>query len=177
MTATLSIRPFEIADLRKAVELEIAAYSEPWSESTFIDELRAPGRLYLAADVGGALVGYGGLMVIGREAHITTLVVDGSRRQAGIGTKLMLALVEAGLERGATSLTLEVRQSNVSAQALYRRFGMSPVGVRKNYYQDEDALIMWAHDIDGPSYATRLEIIVRSQLGPVDAHDDVASAT
>jgi ribosomal-protein-alanine N-acetyltransferase len=54
---------------------------------------------------------------------------------------------------------LEVRVSNRAAQALYQRFGMAPVGVRKAYYQDEDALIMWVHDIDGAEYKHRLRSI------------------
>ena len=82
----------------------------------------------------------------------------------GIGTRLVLAGIEAGLIAGGRSLTLEVRSSNRRAQDLYRRFGMGPVGVRKHYYRDEDAIIMWAHDIDGPEYRARLEGI-RAELG------------
>ena len=53
------------------------------------------------------------------------------------------------------NLTLEVRMSNKGAQDLYRRFGFAPVGVRKNYYQEtnEDALVMWVHEVDTPEYA------------------------
>ena len=48
--------------------------------------------------------------------------------------------------------------SNKGAQEMYRRFGFAPVGVRKNYYQEtnEDALVMWVHDIDAPEYARLL---------------------
>jgi ribosomal-protein-alanine N-acetyltransferase len=49
-----------------------------------------------------------------------------------------------------------VRVSNAAAQSLYRRFGFERVGVRRHYYRDEDALIMWALDIDSPQYAARL---------------------
>ena len=54
-----------------------------------------------------------------------------------------------------TAITLEVRMSNAGAQDMYRRFGFEPVGVRKNYYQEvnEDALVMWAHEVDQPEYA------------------------
>jgi ribosomal-protein-alanine N-acetyltransferase len=60
---------------------------------------------------------------------------------------------------GARHLTLEVRLSNSSAQGLYELFGFAPVGRRKNYYKDEDALIMWATDIDAPDYSERLAAI------------------
>jgi len=63
-------------------------------------------------------------------------------------------------------LTLEVRASNAPAQALYRRFGFAPVGVRRNYYEEtnEDAIIMWANDIDTDDYRRRLDAI-ESGLG------------
>ena len=53
--------------------------------------------------------------------------------------------------------------TNNGAQDMYRRFGFGPVGVRKNYYQEinEDALVMWAHDVDQPEYAELLDAIER----------------
>src|SRR5215470_9895425 len=57
----------------------------------------------------------------------------------------------------------EVRMSNLGAQDLYRRFGFTSEGVRKNYYQEvnEDALVMWAHRVDQPEYAALLDSIER----------------
>ena len=65
--------------------------------------------------------------------------------------------MDRALEVGARHLTLEVRVSNSSAQGLYERFGFRPVGRRKNYYPDEDALVMWATDIDTDEYDVLLE--------------------
>jgi ribosomal-protein-alanine N-acetyltransferase len=96
------------------------------------------------------------------DAHVTTLAVDPNVRRRRLGTRLMLELVDIALERGAKHLTLEVRMSNASAQALYQRFGFAPVGLRKNYYRDEDALVMWAIDIDTDEYAERIIGIRRS---------------
>jgi ribosomal-protein-alanine N-acetyltransferase len=58
-------------------------------------------------------------------------------------------------------LTLEVRMGNQAARALYERFGFAPAGIRKGYYAEvgEDALVMWAHDVDGDDYAARLDVI------------------
>lgn len=158
---TIDLVALTVADVDAAVELERRIYATPWSEQVFRDELAAPGRTYVKAVSGADLVGYAGLMVVGDEAHVTTVVVDPANRAAGIGTRLMLQLVDHALESGAQSLTLEVRVSNQAAQALYRRFGMSPVGVRKKYYVEEDALIMWAHDIGSAEYAARLDEIRR----------------
>ena len=76
-------------------------------------------------------------------------------------------LAREAIEREARSLTLEVRLSNRGAQDLYRRFGFAPVGVRKNYYAEtnEDALVMWAHEVLRPEYADLLDGIERQVEG------------
>ncbi len=164
--AALAIRPMVGDDLERVLEIEQTIYPQPWSLPIFIDELAQPGRVYAVALVDGALVGYGGVMLVVDDAHITTLAVDPSARRHRIGTRLMLHLVERALDMGARHLTLEVRMSNRSAQRLYSRFGMAPVGVRKAYYVDEDALIMWATDIDADDYVVRLDEIRRRLEAP-----------
>ena len=78
-----------------------------------------------------------------------------------------MALARESLVRGAQHMTLEVRVTNSGAQDLYRRFGFAPVGVRKNYYPEtnEDALVMWVHDIDSPEYARLLAGLERRVPG------------
>lgn len=153
---SLTIRPMEVGDIAAVADLEAAVYPQPWAPAVFEDELRQPGRVYLVAVGEGAIVGYGGLMVVLDDAHVTTLAVNPDARRHRLGTRLMLDLVEHGLALGGRHLTLEVRMSNTGAQRLYSRFGLAPVGVRKDYYRDEDALIMWATDIHEDDYQARL---------------------
>jgi [ribosomal protein S18]-alanine N-acetyltransferase len=153
------LRPMRSEDVKAAHDLEQRVYRQAWSEQVFLDELAQASRHYVVAEVDGVLAGYGGVMLVGEEAHITTVVVDPAHRQGRIATRLMLALIDDALAASAGALTLEVRVSNEAAQALYRRFGMAPVGVRKQYYRDEDALIMWVHDIASPVYRERLASI------------------
>ena len=151
-----SIRPMGPEDIPVVAAMERAIFPDPWSENAFREELAAGGRIYLVVEEGGAVAGYGGLLVVGEDTHIVTLGVDPERRGRGLGTRLMLALAEAALEAGSSHLTLEVRVSNEAAQRLYRRFGFETVGLRRHYYRDEDALIMWALDADSADYARRL---------------------
>ena len=148
---TMVIRPLTIDDLEAVVALEAANAPNPWSEGVFQDELAAENRIYLAADDEG-LVGFAGVMVLSDEAHVTNLLVEPDRRRQGIGLELMKSLVEASVAAGARHLTLEVRSRNEAARALYARLGLAPVGVRKGYYGNDDALILWAHDIDAEEY-------------------------
>ena len=162
MVETILIRRLVEEDIDAVLRIEQATYPTPWTEGIFHDELAAPGRVYLVAEANGEVVGYAGLMVVLPESHVTTVTVDPEQRGFRIGTRLMLRICEEALAAGSNSLTLEVRMSNRNAQALYHRFGMAPVGVRKRYYKDEDALVMWVHDIDSREYRARLDEIAGS---------------
>jgi ribosomal-protein-alanine N-acetyltransferase len=130
-------------------------------------------RAYFVARVGGTVVGYSGLMLTGEDAHVTTIAVDPAWHRHKIGTRMLLNLAREAVARGARHLTLEVRMSNEPAQAMYRRFGFHPAGVRKNYYVEtnEDALIMWADDIDTEEYAERLATIEAAVPGTTSIED------
>ena len=101
------------------------------------------------------------------DGHVTTIAVDPEWQREGVGTRLLLALAREAIARGATALTLEVRLSHRRAQRLYQRFGFTAVGVRKGYYADtgEDALIMWAHEVDQPEFAALLDRLDRGVPG------------
>ena len=156
----IDIRPMTFADIDRVMEIELATYTQPWTRTVFDDELAAQNRVYLAAEFEDEIIGYGGLMIVGEDAHVTTLVSVKPAPVKAVGTRLMLALIEAGVAQGTRQLTLEVRASNREAQDFYRKFGMAPVGVRKNYYRDDDALIMWAHEITDGEYTERLSEIM-----------------
>jgi len=160
----IDIRPMVPADVPGVHRLEGSTFPRPWSANVFRDELAQSGRTYVVAvDESGEVAGYAGLLQVSDEAHVTTIAVTSEARGRRLGTRLMLRLIVTALAGGAAHLTLEVRTSNRSAQELYRRFGMAPVGVRKSYYGDEDALIMWVHGINEPDYRARLDDI-RSSL-------------
>jgi ribosomal-protein-alanine N-acetyltransferase len=164
------IRRMRKRDLAAVVELERTIYPQPWSPGVFGEELSLLNRHYVVLEDNGTVVGYGGLLLVAEDAHVTTIAIDPAARRQRFGTRLMLALVDAAMTAGARHLTLEVRVSNEGARHLYQRFGFAPVGVRKDYYRDEDALVMWATDIDTPEYVARIEA-VRSSL----ESDDVRS--
>ena len=153
------IVPMRRRHLRSVLKIEAQVYARPWSLSLFVSELALrTTRAYYVARINGVLVGYAGLMVTEDDGHVTTLAVDPAWHRHKIGTRLLLTLAREAIRRGAANLTLEVRVTNRAAQEMYRRFGFRPAGIRKNYYVEtnEDALVMWAHDVDTPDYGRRL---------------------
>ncbi|MFD1506603.1 ribosomal-protein-alanine N-acetyltransferase [Georgenia yuyongxinii] len=142
------LRPLTTADLGRVLELEPQLFGAgAWSRGTYIEELAAAGRTYVAAviEADGAerLVGYAGVAA-GEEAQVMTVGVAAGYRRRGIGTRLLDALVRTAAEEGARSMLLEVRASDEGAQALYARAGFVPIGRRRNYYlaEREDAVVM-----------------------------------
>ena len=166
--------PMRRRHLRSVLRIEAQVYPRPWSLSLFMSELALrTSRAYYVARVGGSVVGYCGLMLIGEDAHVTTIAVDPAWHRHKIATRLLLNLAEEARKRGASNLTLEVRVSNHPAQALYQRFGFRPAGIRKNYYveSNEDALVMWAEDIDTLEYTHRLRDIAAGVHGTTVIED------
>jgi ribosomal-protein-alanine N-acetyltransferase len=154
--------PMRRRHLRSVMRIEVQVYPRPWSLSLFMSELALRStRVYYVARVEGIVAGYAGLMMTVDDGHITTIAVDPAWHRHKIATRLLLTLARQAIVRGATSLTLEVRVGNKAAQELYRQFGFRPCGIRKNYYVEtnEDALVMWADDVDSDEYAERLDRI------------------
>lgn len=146
--------------LDQVVAIEAATYPEPWGRSLFEGELSRGGRAYLAAVDGDRVLGYAGVLLLVDEGHVATVVVRPDEQARGIGTRLVHQLVVEALALGAVDLTLEVRIGDHRTQAIYRRFGFVPAGVRPRYYPDgQDALIMWVHDVQEPAYRTRLDAV------------------
>jgi ribosomal-protein-alanine N-acetyltransferase len=125
------------------------------------------------------LAGYAGLWLMIDEAHVTTIAVRPELRGRGLGELLLVALTEIAIDVNARWLTLEVRVSNEVAQALYRKYGFKPAGVRQRYYSDnhEDALIMWTDEIQAPAFQDRFTVlrarlrerlITRAEIEPDD---------
>lgn len=165
---TVQLVPMRRKHVRSVMRIESEVYPNPWTASLFFSELALrTNRAYTVAQYGAVVIGYTGLMFIGDDAHVTTIAVDPIWRKRGVATRLMLQNMRLALGKGAKHLTLEVRMANADAQALYMKFGFAPAGVRKNYYSEtnEDAMVMWAHDIDEEPFAMRLSAIEASVPG------------
>lgn len=131
-------------DLDQVLEIERKSFPQPWLRQHFIDELHSPHAFPLAAfDASGALLGYICPMQLLDEGHILDVAVDPDTRGAGVGRLLVQKVLDECLSAGASFVSLEVRESNLSAIGLYKKIGFIVVGRRKRYYANsEDALMM-----------------------------------
>ncbi|WP_431801655.1 ribosomal protein S18-alanine N-acetyltransferase [Halobacillus andaensis] len=141
------IRQMLESDVKQVMEVEHATFAVPWSEETFRSEVNGenPYANYYVIEEDGEVFGYCGVWLIIDEAHVTNIAIHPDYRGKKYGEQLFRYSFEQVIEMGAIQLSLEVRVSNTAAQYLYRKFGLVPGGIRKNYYTDngEDALVMW----------------------------------
>lgn len=126
---------------------------------SFVRQLFSQDRLFKAGQGGEYLSGLAGIWMMVDEAHIVTIAVRTSRKNLGLGEWLLINLIELSQQLGAKYVTLEVRVSNKTAQALYGKYGFTLAGTRRKYYSDngEDALIMTTCELGSPAYQATLQ--------------------
>lgn len=146
--AEFAIRKMMEQDIDYVMEVDVASFSEPWTYEIYIQELKKNNHAhYFVIEGNGAIIGYVGLWIVEDDAQITNIALLPAYRGYKIGEKLFGFAMSYAMQNGARRLSLEVRVSNIVAQKLYRKFGLVPGGLRKNYYPDngEDALVMWVN--------------------------------
>ncbi|OHC64945.1 MAG: ribosomal-protein-alanine N-acetyltransferase [Rhodocyclales bacterium RIFCSPLOWO2_02_FULL_63_24] len=133
------------ADLDAVVEAERRSHPFPWTRGNFADSLAAGYGAWLARE-DERMIGYAVMMLVLDEVHLLNITVLPELQRRGLGSALLGHLFEVARMRAATRMLLEVRPSNVSGQALYKRHGFAEIGRRRDYYPAhagrEDAIVM-----------------------------------
>ncbi len=130
------------ADLPAVMEVARASLPQPWSEPVWREELASVFGLYLVLQRGSDVSGFVGVKRVADEAHVMTLAVPPGSRRRGLGRALVLAAFADPALAGVRRVYLEVRPSNPPPRAHYDSLGFRETSRRKNYYGDEDALLM-----------------------------------
>jgi ribosomal-protein-alanine N-acetyltransferase len=148
-----TIEPLQTpADLDAVLQIEHASFTNPWTREMYLAELENKGVsfCYLAKEPGAGAVGFCSFWRVLDELHINNLAVLPHRRRQGIASALLVHVLQEGAKSGATRATLEMRQSNDVARALYEGFGFRVTGVRRGYYTNppEDAFVLWKERLE-----------------------------
>ena len=137
------IRRFTLGDEKAIAELERECFSSPWSENAVLESASADTSFFVFLE-NEKIIGYAGLQTVLDEGYVTNIAVTKEARGRGIGKALVETLVAFAKDKSLAFISLEVRQSNAPAIALYKKFGFEDMGKRKAFYQHptEDAIIM-----------------------------------
>jgi ribosomal-protein-alanine N-acetyltransferase len=140
------ISAMEGSDIDAVMEIERLSFRAPWSRNVFLEELeREWARVDVVRDVAsGDVVAFANYWLVADELHILNIATHPQQRRSGHATRLLAHMIEIARAGACRLMTLEVRRSNAIAQRLYRRFAFRAVGVRPNYYAEdqEDAIVM-----------------------------------
>ncbi len=139
-----AIVPLKARHIPEIVRIEREVFPDPWSEGMLCAELDNTLSRWFVLEQAGRVLGYVAAMNICGEVHVTNVAVVPECRRQGCARLLLSQAVAAAKKDKALCLTLEVRESNAPAIALYRSFGFQPVGLRPRYYHEpeENALLM-----------------------------------
>jgi ribosomal-protein-alanine N-acetyltransferase len=148
----ITIREFKEGDQGGINEIENKTFPEPWPISLFNYAARKNPSLFIVAEKDEAIVAYlvgelreimfSGISHMSRVGHVLNIAVDSKYRQRGIGSLLLEEIENRFRDVGATKVTLEVRESNSTAQSFYINKGFTSIGRVRAYYPDEDAIVM-----------------------------------
>ncbi|MEA4836938.1 MAG: GNAT family N-acetyltransferase [Rhodospirillaceae bacterium] len=116
-------------------------FPTPWTEKDMAGLLALPGVFGFLVEQDGPLGAVLARAAGGESEILTVMVLDSCRRQ-GWGQALLSAAFEAARQAGAHEMFLEVAVENEQARGLYDRLGFRPVGLRRRYYGDKDALVL-----------------------------------
>ena len=147
----MNIRRMTLDDIPAVVALDRLSFTLPWPERSFRFELTSnPASRCWVYNLDGKIVGTIVAWLLVDEAHIATIATHPDHRRQGIARNLLTYALRYMSREGAVTSFLEVRESNMPAQEMYREFGYEAVGLRKKYYKDtgEDAILMTLHSLE-----------------------------
>jgi ribosomal-protein-alanine N-acetyltransferase len=144
--ARITLRPMRWWDIESVAAIDASVFGPTaWSVAAFWSELSGvpATRHYIVAVSDETVVGYAGVAFGPDDSDVQTIAVTESSQRAGLGRRMMTALIDEAVERGAGQLCLEVRHDNEGAIFLYRSLGFEQISLRKSYYAPGlDAVIM-----------------------------------
>lgn len=143
MTQDITVRQMEEKDIDSLVIIEEECFSLPWSKRAFQESYVKDYAYFFVAEIDKEIVGYVGLYKMGNDGDITNIGISSLHRRKGIGYKLMSSVLDFAKRENMEHITLEVRESNIPAIALYEKLGFVKVGIRKDFYEKpvENAII------------------------------------
>ena len=141
------IRAAAEEDISRILEIEQDTIVPPWTQGGLLREIYRDDSFFALAIVDTLILGFIILRRMEDEGELLQIAVDIAHQRCGVADSLMETALVWASGCGIVSLYLEVRRSNESALALYRKHGFKQVGARKDYYSNpiEDAVIMMRH--------------------------------
>lgn len=136
------ITKMTLYDLNSIKDNLISDFDDFWNYSVFKSELESDSSHYLVVKDNSKIIGFAGIKVTVPDCDIMNIVVKKDFRNQGIGSLLLKELINLSKSLNVKNLFLEVNEKNTLAILLYNKFGFKKISTRKNYYKDNNAIVM-----------------------------------
>ena len=136
------ITKMTLEDLNNIKDNLISDFDDFWNYSVFKSELESDSSHYLVVKDNSKIIGFAGIKVTVPDCDIMNIVVKKDFRNQGIGSLLLKELINLSKSLNVKNLFLEVNERNTPAILLYNKFGFKKISTRKNYYKDNNAIVM-----------------------------------
>lgn len=138
----VEIKNMTLEHLETIKDVLNSEFDDFWNYNILKEELNSQNSCYIVAFLNNEIVGFAGIKFIANEADIMNIVTKKTFRNQGIGKLLLENLIQLAKSLHLKSITLEVNEENAPAIHLYKKFGFEILGIRKNYYQNKNGIIM-----------------------------------
>ena len=143
----MDIRRSRPDDAGEIALLESKIFADPFGEKDILAYICSENGMCFTATDDTGVIGYIIGTKIPPEGEIYRIAVREDKRQRGIGYRLLSFGLKTEIGSGVETVFLEVREKNLPARGLYRSYGFSEIGIRKNYYQNPtDNAVIMVHD-------------------------------
>lgn len=136
------IEEMKLKDLRNIKNDLTSEFDDFWNFNILKEELQNENSKYIVAKINDEVVGFAGIKIIIDEADIMNIVVKNNFRKKGIGSLFLQQLIDLSKTLNITSISLEVNEKNIAAISLYKKFNFKEIGIRKKYYNNNNAILM-----------------------------------
>ena len=142
MMNNIKIEEMNLSHLEIIKNILTSEFDDFWNYNVLKEELENKNSKYLVAKIDNEIIGFAGIKIILDEADIMNIVVKKNFRNNGVGSLLLKNLIELSKDLNISSISLEVDETNIVAINLYKKFDFKEIGNRKNYYKNNNAILM-----------------------------------
>jgi [ribosomal protein S18]-alanine N-acetyltransferase len=137
-----TIRDARPEDIENIIEIELESFLNPWRIENFVHEFKIPFAYILVTEHKDKIIGYADIWIVNDEIHLNKIAVSTPNRRRGIAGSLISYIITKYDNLGIRKILLEVREKNSEARKFYKDLGFMENGFRKNYYPDDNAILI-----------------------------------
>ncbi len=145
------IRWMKRRDMKAVLDIDNSSFPHPWTEGDYIRTLRQKNCIGMVAEEGKRVVGTMTYELHPEKLGVLRFAVHAECRRGQVGKQMLCKLIAKLSPGHRTHLTIDVRESNLSAQQFFRAVGFRATEIVGDVFDDEDAY-RFAYDVRPDTY-------------------------